>query len=126
IIPMGSRYPLRQPVEVMLGAAHEGQTAMEFVIGEIDTEAVGMLEVQYEGGQAVFVAQAERSEQQIIPLNEEAAAKRLAALIPAGVVGEDRVKAVFNVDAQRQLRLTVTDLKTRKVLIDQVAIARLR
>lgn len=126
IIPMGSRYPLRQPVEVLLGAAHEGQTAMEFVIGEIDTEAVGMLEVQYEGGQAVFVAQAERSEQQIIPLNEEAAAKRLAALIPAGVVGEDRVKAVFNVDAQRQLRLTVTDLKTRKVLIDQVTIARLR
>ena len=50
IIPVGNPFPSPQPVEVVLGAAHEKQAAIEFVIGEIDSDAVSMIEVQYQGG----------------------------------------------------------------------------
>jgi molecular chaperone DnaK (HSP70) len=126
IIPMGSRYPSEQPVEVMLGAAHEGQKEVEFVIGEIDTDAVSMIEVQYENGQAVFVAQANSQGQQIVPLNEAKALEMLAKLDPAGKPGEDRLQAAFSIDDRRQLRMTVTDLQASKTLLDNVVVVTLR
>lgn len=126
IIPMGSRYPTESPVEVMMGAAHGGQTEIEFVIGEIDTDAVAMVEVRYEDGQAVFVAQAADSEQQIIPLNEAHAVGALARLDPPGTPGEERLLAAFSIDDRRQLRVTVTDLQGNKKLLDNVALATLR
>ncbi len=59
---MGSRYPSEEPIEIILGAAHDQQSEVEFVIGEIDSDSVSMLEVKYEDGQAVFVAQADRND----------------------------------------------------------------
>jgi molecular chaperone DnaK (HSP70) len=126
IIPMGSRYPTDQPVEVMLGAAHDGQKEVEFIIGEIDTDALGMIEVQYENGQAVFVAEANSSGQQIVPLNEAKALEMLAKLDPAGRPGEDRLKAEFSIDDRRQLRMKVTDLQANKTLLDNVVVTTLR
>lgn len=128
IIPMGSRYPTESPVEIVLGAAHSGQREIEFVVGEIDTDSVAMIEVKYEDGQAVFVAQAGSSAQHIIALNEADAAKAhmLAKLDPNGKPGEDRLKAEFSIDERRQLRLTVTDLKSNKTLLRDVAVVTLR
>ncbi|MFW5691126.1 MAG: Hsp70 family protein [Chloroflexota bacterium] len=126
IIPMGSRYPVANPVEVMLGAAHANQESIEFVIGEIDTDAVSMVEVKYEDGQAVFVAQANDSQQQIVPLNEAQAVAALAKLDPPGQPGEDRIKAEFTVDDRRQLRVTVIDIQNGKRLLDNVALTTLR
>ncbi|MDX2077956.1 MAG: Hsp70 family protein [bacterium] len=126
IIPMGSRYPTDNPVEVVLSASREGQTEMEFVIGEIDTDAVAMVEVKYEDGQAVFVAQASQGEQQIIPLNSAEIMKSLATLDPVGKMGEDRLKAEFTIDDRRQLRVTVSDLQTGKTLVKDVALVTLR
>lgn len=126
IVPMGSRYPTEAPIEVMLGAAHDQQTDVEFVIGEIDTDTVAMVEVKYENGQAVFVAQAGSSAQQIVPLNETDALQKLAHLDPSGKVGEDRLKAEFSIDDRRQLRLTVTDLHTNKTLLKNVIMTTLR
>jgi len=124
IIPMGSRYPSEAPIEVMLGAAHKNQAQIEFVIGEINTDSVAMIEVKYEDGQAVFVAQANTQGQQIIPLNQES--QTLASMIPPGNPGADRVMAAFSVDARRQLRLSVTDLQTNKMLLEDVVVATLR
>jgi len=126
IVPMGSRYPTAEPVEIVLGAAHPGQTEVEFVIGEIDTDAVSMVEVKYENGQAVFVAQMSQAAQHIIPLNEVTAGQLLARLDPPGSPGEDRLRALFRVDERRQLRLTTTDLKTGKILIADAVIAAVR
>ncbi len=126
IIPMGSRYPTATPIEVVLGAAHDNQAEIEFVIGEIDTEALSMVEVKYENGQAVFVAQAGDVEQQIIPLNESDAIRMLAKLDPAGKPGEERIRAQFMVNDRRQLRVTVTDLLTNKELLSDVALVTLR
>ena len=93
------------------------------MIGEIDTDSVSMIEVKYEGGQAVFVAQANTSAQQIIPVTSATA---LAKLFPSGSPGEDRLKAEFSIDHRRQLLLTVTDLKTAEVLLQDTVVATLR
>ena len=126
IIPMGSRYPTETPVEVVLGASHDNQSEIEFIIGEIDTDSVAMVEVKYEEGQAVFVAQANSNEQQIIALNEEDVMKSVAKLDPPAQQGKDRIKAQFAVDDRRQLRLTVIDMETNKELVKDVAVVTLR
>lgn len=126
IIPMGSRYPTEEPVEVILGAAHHDQDGIEFVIGEIDSDAVSMIEVRYENGQAVFVAQANEGAQQIVPLNEVEALSILARLDPAGIPGEDRIRAAFRIDDRRRLRVSVTDLQTGKPLLEDAIVATLR
>jgi molecular chaperone DnaK (HSP70) len=126
IIPMGSKYPSEAPVEILLSAAHNDQKEVEFVIGEIDTEAISMVKVQYEDGQAVFVAEAGKNESQIVPLNEKEALGFLARLDPSGKSGEDRLKASFSIDDRRQLRLTVTDLKNKKELLTDVVVWTLR
>ncbi|MBZ0306070.1 MAG: Hsp70 family protein, partial [Anaerolineae bacterium] len=123
IIPMGSAYP-GEPVEVILGAAFDRQKEVEFVIGEIDTDAVMMIEVQYQDGQAVFVAQADRNAQQVIPLNEQSTV--IARLNPVGKLNEERLKAVFQVDENRLLHVTVTDLKNQKMLLDRAALTLVR
>ncbi len=126
IIPAGSRYPLPEPIEVLLGAAHSEQTAMEFVVAEIDSDSFSMLEVNYEGGQAVFVAQVQKADQQIVPINQELAEKLLASLMPHGQPGIDRIKAVFTINDRRQLRMNIIDLKTNKLLIQDAVLATLR
>ena len=126
IISMGSAYPIEKSIEVMLSAAHENQASIEFVIGEIDTDAVSMIEVKYEDGQAVFVADTKGSEQKIIPINEAQAVNALAKLDPPGQPGEPRIKVDFTVDDRRQLRISVFDMKKNKTLIDNVALVTLQ
>lgn len=125
IVPMGSSYPTETPVEVILSAAHSNQTLMEFMIGEIDSDAISMIEVHYENGQAVFVARADEAGQQVVPINEPGTPDLFALLDPPGIPGEDRVKAEFTVDARRRLRLTATDLKTGRLLVQDAVVAAL-
>jgi molecular chaperone DnaK (HSP70) len=125
-IPMGSRYPTESSIDILLGAAHEGQKEIEFVIGEIDTDSISMLEVKYEDGQAVFVAQAGESGEQIVALNEESVMKSLAVLDPPGRPGENRLKASFMIDERRQLRVTVTDIQTNNILLKDIPLVSLR
>ena len=122
IIPMGSRYPLEKPLEVMLSAAHDLQTEMEFILGEIDTEAMSMVEVKYENGEAVFVAQADRATQHIVPLNEAI----VVPLQPPGQIGEERIKVLFQINDRRQLQLSVIDLKTKTELLRDHVVFTLR
>ena len=122
IISMGSRYPTGKPIEVTLAAAYPQQTEMEFVLGEIDTDAVSMVEVKYEDGEEVFVAKADQATQQIEPLNEAI----VVPLDPPGAEGEERIKALFSIDERRQLRLSIVDLKTHQDLLTDHAIFTLR
>lgn len=122
IVASGSRYP-GQPVEVLLQAAHPGQQTVEFVIGEVDTDDVAQVELRYEDGQAVFIAQAAPKGQHILPLNADNPA--LVPLKPPGEPGQERLRACFMVDEQRQLRLSVTDLKTKKDLARDIVVAKL-
>lgn len=126
IIAMGSRYPITKPIEVILSAAHDDQASIEFIIGEIDTDAVSMIEVKYEDGQAVFVADASGHEQRVIPMNEAQAMGMLAQLDPLGQVGEARLKVDFTVDDRRQLRMTVFDMMKNTLLIENQVVVTLQ
>ncbi len=119
IIPQGSRYPTQRPVKITLEAAHAGQQAVEFVIGEIGAGAVASIEVKYDGGQALFVANAVRQSQDIVPLNTASNNLPVVQLDPPGQPGQERLEAIFAIDAQRRLRLTVIDIKTHKKLLHE-------
>jgi molecular chaperone DnaK (HSP70) len=123
IIPMGSRYPTQKPVQVVLGAAHQNQTALEFVLAQVDTDDVSTVEVRYEAGQAVFVAQADPKARRIMLVN--APGRTIVPLAGSGRPGRDRLSASFSVDAQRRLRLTVLDLQTRQELLSEAVVAAL-
>jgi molecular chaperone DnaK (HSP70)/HEAT repeat protein len=131
IIPMGSKAPSEKPVSVTLSASRENQQTMEFVIGQIDTDAVASVEVKYEGGQAVFVARAGENARKIVPLNPSTRSVGTAGealsvpLNPPGMPGKERLRATFRVDGMRQLRISVNDLKTRKKLLEDAVVASL-
>lgn len=126
LVPAGSAYPITRPIELTLSAAHEGQSAIEFVIGEVDSDSVSMIEVRYEDGQAVFVANTKDSEQRIVPLNEQEALKALATLNPTGKAGEDRLRVFFTVDERRRLKVTVVDIKTNATLLQDTPLITLQ
>jgi len=123
IIPMGSKAPSEKPVSLTLSASCENQQTVEFVIGQIDTDAVASVEVKYEGGQAVFVAQAGDNARKIVPLNAGEALS--VPLNPPCAPGKERLRATFRVDGMRRLRISVTDLKTRKKLLEDAIMANL-
>lgn len=125
IIPMGTPYPLDKPIEVLLGAAHDDQDAIELVIGEINTEAVTMVEVQYHAGQAVFVAQGSQTESDVIPLNL-GDATTVIQLSPHGIPGEDRIKVSLTINDRRELRVSVTDLDNNQTVIRDGLLTTLR
>lgn len=109
IIPMGSKYPSSEPVTVHLSAAHPQQRQIGLEIGQINPDAADTVEVRYENGQPVFFAQATNALRLL--------ARVIIPLDPPGEPGKARLAASFSVDAGRQLRLSVTDLQTRKKLI---------
>jgi molecular chaperone DnaK (HSP70) len=123
IIPQGSRYPSEKPVEIILQAAHAGQTAIDLVIGEITPDAIQQVSVREEDGQAVFVAQTDSASRAITALN--ASDPLSIPLKPAGKHGQDRINAAFRVDDRRQLRVTATDLRTRRVLLEDAVLVTL-
>lgn len=126
LIPAGSPYPLPRPVELILSAAHENQSTVEFIIGQIETGTISMVEVKYEDGQAVFVAQTQGDNQQIALLEAPAGSPPTVILHPPGRPNQDRLRAHFTIDPQRHLHLTVHDLLTRKDLMHDQVIGRLR
>ncbi len=119
ILPMGSSTPTPEPVRLTLSASQPDQREVAFVIGQITAEAVSSMDVRYENGQPVFVSGPDAG-QNIRPLNAEQAL--LLPLDPPGQPGKARLEAVFRVDASRRLRLTVTDLQTRRKLAEDVAL----
>lgn len=123
IIPAGSPYPTPKPIELTLGASQPHQAAIEFVIGQVEIDAVSNIEVRYENGQAVFVAQAISDGQKIIPVNARHALR--VELDPPGKPGVPRLQAQFSVNAQRQMSVTVVDLQTRKTLLKNAVLASL-
>ncbi len=126
IIPMGTPYPTQQPLEVVLGPAHPQQQAVELIIGQIDTDAISAVEVQYEGDQAVFVAQADQQAGQIMPINPSEAAQFTVPLSPQTQPAPERLKASFSIDARCQLAVTVQELTPKKTLLAKTVIANLR
>jgi molecular chaperone DnaK (HSP70) len=124
IIPSGTRYPLDQPVELILTASRDGQEAMELVIGEVADSAGSVAEVMF-GERAILMVDGAIELKQVIALNDENGSRTVAFLDPPGKAGEDRVKVQFQVDRNRALRVTVYDLLARRVLLADVPVVEL-
>lgn len=124
IIPMGTAYPTHKPIEVYLGAAHANQHALELVVGELSSDTVSLVELRMENGQAAFVAAPHAGGARIEALNEGDDA--CVFFDPPAEPDQDRIIAAFNIDTQRRMLVTVTDLLTNQTLLDNHYITTVR
>ncbi|PSP16712.1 MAG: molecular chaperone DnaK [Cyanobacteria bacterium QS_8_64_29] len=124
IVRAGRPYPTERPIELKLGASLENQPSIELIVGEMGADGSSRTEVCLDGNRLV-TRSLEAPQAQVRPLNDREGARTIARLDPLGSPGRDRVKVQFRVDAQRTLRLTVEDLLTERVLLQDCAVVEL-
>ncbi len=122
IIPKGQPYPTEKPVEITLGASVENQPQIELILGELGDDSQ-RTEIFFDGDR--LVTKTISGQASVVPLNDRAGARSLAKLDPLGSPGVDRIRVSFQVDRDRTLRISVEDLLTDRLLLDQCAIAQL-
>ena len=127
IIPEGQPYPTDDPIELFLGASSEKQPSIELILGELSSPKTST-EVYFEGNQLVTRQTDIQSDAKVQaqPLNDREGARTIATLTPPGFPGSDRVRILFNIDAQRFLRMTVEDLLTSETLMSQQVVVQLQ
>lgn len=124
IIPAGQPYPTPEPVELFLGASADNQPSIELIIGELGEENTNT-EVYFDGDRLVTRTLDSTAEQTVKPLNDRPGARTIAELSPPGNPGSDRVKVQFAVDEQRLLRITVEDLLSDRILLENRVVVQL-
>ena len=122
IIKTGQPYPMKQPVELILGASQPNQSSIELVIGELGTDST--VEVYFDGDRLV-TRTVESTQIVVQPLNDRPQAKTIAKLEPLGNPGSDRLRLLFSIDESRYLRITVEDLLTKKTLLNNYIVVKL-
>lgn len=115
IIPQGQPYPMAQPVELILGASVDQQPSMELIVGELG-QAATQTEVYFENGRLV-TRQLTEGSRSVQPLNDTPEGRTIAQLNPPGFPGSDRLRVLFQVEADRLLRITVEDMLTGNTLL---------
>lgn len=123
IIKAGQAYPMKDPVELLLGASVENQPSIELIVGELGAETGGT-EVYFQGDRLI-TRNLSSGKTAVQPLNDRDGARNIAQLTPPGSPGSDRIKIQFWVDAQRSLRITVEDLLTNETLLQNQIVAQL-
>ena len=123
IIKTGQPYPMTQPVELTLGASVENQPSIELIIGELGIQS-GATEVYFDGDRLI-TRQLDSPATMVKPLNDNTEASKIAKLTPPGFPGSDRIKIYFQVDEQRFLRMTIEDLLTNTILVENQLVAQL-
>jgi molecular chaperone DnaK (HSP70) len=123
IIQSGQAYPMSAPVELTLGASRENQPSIELIIGELGA-TTGGTEVYFDGDRLITRCLT-GGVKDVKTLNDRDGSRSIAKLKPAGFPGTDRVKVLFNVDRDRQLRITVEDLLTNQTLLADGIVAQL-
>ncbi|HIK38510.1 MAG: Hsp70 family protein [Geminocystis sp.] len=124
IIPKGQPIPMPEARELILGASTPNQPSIELVIGELAGEETAT-EVYFDGERLV-TRSIERGTRVVQPLNDRDGGKTIARLEPPGNPGQDRIRVLFRVDENKRLRITVEDLLTERILLDNVVVAELR
>jgi molecular chaperone DnaK (HSP70) len=123
IIRSGQSYPMSEPVELTLGASRENQPSIELIIGELGTTSGGT-EVYFDGDRLITRCLT-GGINDVRSLNDRDGARNIAKLEPAGYPGSDRIKIQFNIDRDRQLRITIDDLLTNQTLVTNQIVAEL-
>jgi molecular chaperone DnaK (HSP70) len=123
LIRAGQAYPMREPVELVLGASVSAQPSIELIIGELGQETTGT-EVFFDGDRLITRSFSSQGPQ-VQALNDREGSRQIAQLTPLGQPGRDRIKVQFWVDGNGQLRLTVDDLLTQERLCTDQVVAQL-
>jgi molecular chaperone DnaK (HSP70) len=123
IIKAGQPYPMTEPVELTLGASLDNQPSIELLIGELGAHS-GATEVYFDGDR-LSTRLVTAANPVVQTLNDGPGASTIAWLEPPGKPGGDRLKVQFWVDENRYLRLTVTDLLTEQILLNNQQVAQL-
>jgi molecular chaperone DnaK (HSP70) len=123
IIRSGQSYPMSEPVELTLGASRENQPSIELIIGELGSTSGGT-EVYFDGDRLITRCLT-GGITDVRSLNDRDGARNIAKLEPAGYPGSDRIKVQFNIDRDRQLRITIEDLLTNQTLVNNQIVAEL-
>lgn len=119
----GTPYPTAKPFELVLGASVSSQPSIELVIGEWGNSNQAT-EVFFDGTRLV-TRKTNSNHQDIRFLNDTEEGRTIARLNPLGYPGKDRIKVQFRVDEQKTLRITVHDLETKKVLLEDTPVVEL-
>jgi molecular chaperone DnaK (HSP70) len=119
----GTPYPTAKPFELVLGASVSSQPSIELVIGEWGSSNQAT-EVFFDGTRLV-TRKTSSNQQDIRSLNDTEEGRTIARLNPLGYPGKDRIKVQFRVDEQKTLRITVHDLETKKVLLEDTPVVEL-
>ena len=126
IIQRGQPYPTTEPIEFLLGASSEKQPSIELILGELGDSAPMRTEVYFEGNQLITrQTKAEDGRSEVQALNDTDSGRTIAKLMPPGFPGSDRIRVLFNVDAERFLRMTVEDLLTTETLLNNQVVVQL-
>jgi molecular chaperone DnaK (HSP70) len=123
LIQTGQPYPMNEPVELILGASTDGQPNIELIVGELGQDSGGT-EIYFDGDRLI-TRSLSSSQGQVQPLNDREGARSIAKLEPLGYPGNDRIRALFQVDEGRSLRITVEDLLTQETLVANQIVAQL-
>ena len=110
-------------VELILGASIENQPSIELIVGELGAQT-GSTEVYFDGDRLI-TRQLGSGQTSVQPLNDRDGARNIAQLTPTGNPGSDRIKIQFWVDQERSLRITVEDLLTNQILLQNQLVAQL-
>jgi hypothetical protein len=121
LAPSGTPFPSALRT-VRLAAAYDEQPMLECVIGMFDPEAKGQITLN--AASAALFYTLEPSELGAIALNEFAPPLRIPVPQPVRAA-EPCVEAAFQLDALRQLRVTATDLRTGRLLLENAIVTTL-
>lgn len=119
----GTPYPTAKPFELVLGASVSSQPSIELVIGEWGNSNQAT-EVFFDGTRLV-TRKTSGNHQDVRSLNDTEEGRTIARLTPLGYPGKDRIKVLFRVDEQKKLRITVNDLETKKILLEDIPVVEL-
>jgi hypothetical protein len=124
----GTKYPCQRDEPLILQAAIAGQEEISLDIGEVAD--ISQAEVTYDrAGKMTSSQLLKQSDFRSLSvsnrLNLSDSEICLAKLNPKGELGSDRLAVLFEIDDRRVLIVTVRDLLTNKILINQQAIGKL-
>jgi molecular chaperone DnaK (HSP70) len=100
----GQSWPTEQPLEIVLACSEEGQTLVELVLGEPESQS--RAEVVFEGGLPVLRSRPAGE----APVQPWSSPPPTLPLRPPGRRGEDRLRLRFSIDGDGQLVMLGEDL----------------
>ncbi|NUN63775.1 Hsp70 family protein [Pseudanabaena biceps] len=125
----GQSYPTRRPVEILLRASQPNQSEIALTIGELESRPQGAAEISFDGDRLVMQFD-QKPQETFQPLQISSdgleMAQAIAHLDPLGQPDGDRLKVLFSISDNRELRITAIDLLTNQQLLTDYPVAKLR